>query len=887
MATTRSGASKRTPSRQNARQRGAGSKWGLPENIETMVPTKYHTLLFVGLILFSLLCFFGGVIFTGKYFATNDNISWLSFVPYLDKMDAAGQHPFWIPYIFSGMPAFASYLVTGNRWWDLSMTFLGSAEHIVGFANYWVTRVVFHYFIYGTGMYLLMRSKKAARSTSFFVSIAAMFSTWIIIYIMIGHNTKIGVLMTFPYIFLCLERLIKRWSLLYTGLLILAVHFMNEQAHPQTMFYGACAVGIYLLFEFIGTLMEKNRAEMIGVLRAGLMIAMAAGFAYGMGMDRYKAIAEYTPYSTRGSSAITGAKNGEKEDGGHGYDYATQYSFSPGEMLTYICPSAYGFGHVRYSDPDHPDQSQVISTYWGQMPFTDAAHYMGVAVLILGLFGGWMNRKNRFVLALMMIGLFGLVLSFGNTFPLLYNLFYNYFPNFNKFRAPSQSLVLLEFIFPLLAGFGIESLIAMHKAGDNPKVDKSLVWIGIGFVATCLLGLGWASISRSDYMTMLGSSQHMAQYPEQVKDFIYNMMQNDWLMSAFFGGATFAAMYMYARARITPITFKVVLLAILLFDLWRVDSRPMDPVTKEQAFSVFNKTDVDDFLDQDSTKYRIMDLTQQPDYPARQFHENVLGYSSTKMRIYQDLMDVTSKDGSNIESQTALDMLNTKYVVTFEQPGQEPAFRSKDRSEQGHPVVVYKNPKALPRAWFVNKVETAPKMKTLEMLRDNTFDPHDVAYVVNPLPARVDPVGYAASAPAAPTDSTHPAPAAGNGTVTIARWEPNSFSIDVNAPGPGSNFLVISEIYYPPSWKATIDGKPAEVYQTNYLLRGLIVPAGKHTVEMHYESAGFDSGRYTSLALNIVTILLIGVGVFMERRTRHRDEEDPVHNAPEILEDDV
>ncbi|MEP7218508.1 MAG: YfhO family protein, partial [Bacteroidota bacterium] len=343
-------------------------------------------------------------------------------------------------------------------------------------------------------------------------------------------------------------------------------------------------------------------------------------------------------------------------------------------------------------------------------------------------------------------------------------------------------------------------------------------------------------------------------------------------------------------ARITPITFKVVLLAILLFDLWRIDSRPMDPVTKEQAFAVFNKSDVDDFLNQDSTKYRIMDLTQQPAYPARQFHENVLGYSSTKMRIYQDLMDVTSKDGSGIESQTALEMLNTKYIVSFEQPGQEPVFRSKDRSEQGHPVVVYKNPKALPRAWFVNKVETAPKLKTLEMLRDNTFDPHDVAYVVNPLPSKVDPVGYAASAPAAPTDSTHPAPAAGsggNGTVAITRWEPNSFSLDVNAPGPGSNFLVISEIYYPPSWKATIDGKPAEVYQTNYLLRGLIVPAGKHTVEMHYESAGFDSGRYTSLALNIVTIVLIGLGIVMERRTRHRDEEDPVHNAPEILEDDV
>lgn len=82
---------------------------------------------------------------------------------------------------------------------------------------------------------------------------------------MIGHNTKIWALMAFPYVYLCLEKLIDKWSWLYAGLLILAVHIMWESTHLQTVFYGACALGIYLLFELISAIRNK------GVINQGLM----------------------------------------------------------------------------------------------------------------------------------------------------------------------------------------------------------------------------------------------------------------------------------------------------------------------------------------------------------------------------------------------------------------------------------------------------------------------------------------------------------------------------------------------------------------------------------------------------------------------------------------
>jgi len=895
MATSRS-----TPSRRTPPGRGTGSRprpradAGKSSPLAS-VPTRYHTPIFIGLILLSLLIFFGSVIFGGKFFATNDNISWLSFVPYLDAMDAKGQHPFWIPYIFSGMPAYGAYLVTGDRWWDLSMSILGGAEKTFAFGNFWLMRVILHYFIFGIGMYLLMRSKKAARSTSFFVSLAAMFSTWIIIYIMIGHNTKIAVLMTFPYIFLCLEKLLQRWSFLYAGLLILAVHIMVEAAHPQTAFYGGAAIGIYLLFELIGGAMDRSRSMMMGVLRAGALLVLAGALSYGMGLDRYQAIQEYTPYSTRGAAALQqdSTRVGADGDDGHGYQYATDWSFSPEEMITYVVPSYFGFGKVDYELPS--GSTQQIMTYWGQMPFTDAAHYMGIAVLILGLFGAWMNRKNRFVQALMVVGAFGLLLSFGKNFPVLYNLFYDYFPSFSKLRAPSQSLVLLEFIFPILAGFGIESLIAMHKSGDDPRADKSILTMTYAFGGFCLLGLIAVNVARSSYMSaVVESFQAKGQRDlAQLQDFIFSNMQTDWLFALFFGVGTLLLMYFYARGRVSPLTFKLALFAILIFDLWRVDYRPMgDAVPKEEAFAVFQPTDIDAFLQSDTTQFRILDLTAAgPNFPARQFHQHILGYHAAKMRSYQDLLDIAG-NGSVPTSPTAWSILNTKYIIA-QQPiaeGLTPVFQSRQKQ-----AMVFLNETAMPRAWFVNRVEVADPRTTLTRIRDNAFDPHEVAYVTEPLSATIEPVGYVPAIrradSAAPADSAVTSidmnslaqPNPGRGRVSITGWEPHSIRMDVEAPG--NNFLVISEIHYPPGWRATIDGKPADIIRTNYVLRGLVVPAGKHTIEMHYVAEGFDAARYTSLALNLVMFACIGYGAYRERR--RPEDADPEHDAAVIEEDDV
>lgn len=886
MATPRGAAPKRTATRTRQQSAQTIGPAGSPLS---GVESKYHTPIFIGMILLSLLIFFGSVIFGGELFVSNDFLSWESFRPYLAMMDDKGETPLWIPYIFSGLPGYAAYLVTGDRWWDLTMKLFYSSEHVFGIINYPVMRVVMHYFIYGVGMFLLMRSKKAARSTSFFVALAAIFSTWIIIYIMIGHNTKIMALMTFPYIFMCIERLIDRWSLLYAGLLALAIHILWESSHLQTAFYGGCAIGIYMLFELISALVTKEK--LMGVLRATGMIVVAGGLAYGMGLDRNLAVQEYLPYSTRGAAAIQTdpSQPAPAADGSHGYEYATGWSFSPEEMFTFLVPGYFGFGKVEYTSPGAAPQEAM--TYWGQMAFTDAAHYMGIAVLVLGIFGAWMNRKSRFIQGMIVIGAFGLVLSFGNNFPLLFDLFFNLVPGFNKFRAPSQSLILLEFVFPILAGFGIESLIALHKSGSNRQSEKSLLYAAMGFGAFTLIGLLGSTFLKSGYISsVVAAGKQASQYPE-LQEFVYGMMIQDWIIAGLVGVATLLLMHYYLKSRISPTFMKLGLLGLLIFDLWRVGYRPMTTQPAEIVQQVHAATDIDTFLKSDTSLYRIADYTEQgPNYPAYHLHQHVHGYHAAKLRNYQNLLDVAG-NGNQLTSPTAWNILNTKYIIA---PGPiaegvAPVFTSQQRQAQ-----VYLNTDAMPRAWLVNRVETADALTTLTKIRDGAFDPRDVAFVEQALAQPVEPTGYTAGAATPPVDTTAgdtlqaPAaatPSAGGGSVAVTRFEPLNITIDVDAPG--RNFLVVSEVHYPPSWRATIDGQPAEIIQTNYVMRGLVIPPGRHKVEMYYVSEGFETGKWASLGLNLLMFAAIAFGAIIERRRSVPQESDPVHDAPVIDEEDV
>ncbi|MFM8771984.1 MAG: YfhO family protein [Candidatus Kapaibacterium sp.] len=819
---------------------------------------KYGTYLAYGAIFLVVVAFFADALFGGKNFMSGgDNVAFYSFVPFLNAAKESGEFPLWMPYIFGGMPSLASFLAAGDRTWDFVGTTLFAIPRAMGDAtSNDTTRLVLWYIIYGWGVFTLARQKGLDKMVGVFSAIGAVMSTFVIVWIMIGHSTKPVSMATLPWLLLALERLRERFTLGNLFLLILPLIVLVSATHPQMMFYIGCALGLYMIVELIARLLTKS--GWMDVLKAGGGLAIAGLIALSTHADMFMATRHYTPESTRGSAPLVqSTKNNQDQSGGNDYDYATNWSFSPGEMYTFLVPNYYGFGNTTIkTSRSAPAQRAML--YWGQMPFTDAANYMGIAVLVFGLIGVWQYRKDPFVIFLTVLGAFSLLLSMGKNFPVLYNIFFDLVPAFNKFRAPSMALCLLQFSLPMLAGYGLTAVIGWGK-NSTAATRKAALWVFIGTVVMSAVVFAVAS-DENDYKDEVNrafTAKRNQAAPAEYLDIVYNEMHADSLAAMFYLVIVGGLIVLAARGALKPTVMVLLCIGLLTADLWRVDRRPYEPKKGSPEQNVFAATDVVQFLMSDNSVYRVCDLSQQvPDnWWAYHFIESVGGYSSAKMRVYQDMLDVAAPGAgrqpvpgnSMILNPFLWNLLNVKYVISDRQlfPGVAPAFQSQETG-----VLVYRNDDMLPRAWFVDSVRVeSDRRRLLESMRDGTFDARRTAYVEQTFNGMNG--------------------LSSDSTSTAQVTEKSNHKLGIKTTSSAPQLLVVSEVYYS-EWKATIDGKPVETVKTNFLLRGVPVPAGSHTVEFRFESPSFEQGRTISLAANGLT-LLIGIGGLLTWR-REREQ---------------
>ncbi len=816
-----------------------------------MIPERYLDAFYLTIIILSAFIFFFPAI-SGGGFAVFDNIASFSFDNYLANAEQQGEFPLWIPYIFSGMPSYASMLITGDRYWDIfPEIFFGFTAFFREIFNNDAARMACFYAIYGIGMYLFMRFKKHERYVAAFTAFAAMFSTWVITWVMIGHNTKPVVLSMLPFIFLLMEKLRIRFSLLYSFFLIIAVHIMMEAGHLQMIFYTILALGLYIIYELLYSLTKKE--SVAGILRSALLLIIAGSMAFIMSADRYLPTLEYTPYSTRGSAPLKQTDDTRvTESGGHGYDYATMWSYSPDELFTFLVPSYFGFGHMEY-------EGQSISTYWGQKESEDSPPYMGIIVFGLALIGFIAFRHKPFVQFLFVLSIFATLLSFGKNLPLLYDIFYHSIPSFNKFRAPSMSLVLVHFAVPILAGYGITSLLAWRNE-YNQLVKKWLYAIMITAAVFLVAGIIFSAAFQDTYIQSLSSSDYFSRLTQMygegsiagLKEFVFDNAVSDWITNGVLALVAAIAAFLFVKNKITKVTFFAFIAIILVFDLWRVDYRRMDVSEQNVTEAAFGKYEgLYNSLKADNDLFRIADFVANPsNVPAYFLLENINGYHAAKMRVYQDLLDFANPDeyaGStaHLFNPFLWNILNVKYIVLNQQLGQgmQPLYQ-----DQSLNAYVYMNPAALPRAFFVDTVETAEPMDILLHLKNGDFNPEEIAYIEESISEKIEPAGDQAS-------------------VKITEHKNQYIKIEVNATG--NNLLFVSEIYYPPSWEAYIDGKKTEIIKTNYAFRSVVVPEGKHTVELRYHSSSFETGRFLSILTNVLVVGGLIAGVYLRRKKKN------------------
>jgi Bacterial membrane protein YfhO len=174
---------------------------------------------------------------------------------------------------------------------------------------------------------------------------------------------------------------------------------------------------------------------------------------------------------------------------------------------------------------------------------------------------------------------------------------------------------------------------------------------------------------------------------------------------------------------------------------------------------------------------------------------------------------------------------NTRWQTAFESAG----------------VFVLQNLRALPRAWLVSEAEAVDGEEALRRIQGESshqFDPRRTAL----LEAKPNEL------PELPGGELTP-----ESQARITSYEPGRVQIETNAPK--ATVLVVSEIFYP-SWQAKVDGQPALILLTDYLLRGVSLPPGQHRVEMRYAAPAARAG----VIISGCAVALLSALFFYQRR---------------------
>ncbi|MCB0724845.1 MAG: YfhO family protein [Ignavibacteriae bacterium] len=809
---------------------------------------KYQDYIYIGIIVLAILIFFGDGIFGGKIFASPDNLSPYSFKTFLEDAKANGIFPLWLPYIFGGMPSLASLtmsLPASNNFF--SFIWDNIINGLAGDNLFKLT--VPYYFLFAISTYFYIRYKFKNNTIALFCALCGVLATGTIQLIIVGHHTKMMTFSFFPLILLTIDKTIDsgltnwRKYLIYLPVLAILMYMQLHFHHIQMLFYAYMMIAIYYGYTLIYKIIKKEKYMVM--VKAGLVLIAGGLIAVAMDANIILSVKEYNKYSIRGQANIEQLNNpATKNDSPLDYQYATNWSFSPGEVMTFILPYYYGFGNVEVN-------GQRANTYWGQMPFTDSPVYFGVIVFLLALVGIFMNfRKNVSAQALTIIVVFFLFLSFGRTWPIIFDLFFYHFPLFGSFRAPVMIHYFLDFAFLILAGYGFKSILdaAKDKVMQNKFKKLSFVLMGLAGLMFIISLIGFEGSYKESVATGPKASELKQQgYPPQQVDQYFNQqiapeayknVTADMRLHSILLLGVLIAAYFYTQKKLSPGIFGGIVIMLAVFDLWNISSKTLHWDNAQDKEQMFAKSDYVNFIltnDPDTYRYRTAEysggkLTTNNFLAFYRLHQ-FNGYQGAKIRNYQDAIDVAGDMNPIL-----LDVADVKYLITDkpleDTAGYVPVFQGTR--------LVYENKNYLPRAFFVDEYKIESGINILNAMKNGTFDPKTTALLEEDPGVQIQKPDSGAS-------------------ITMTDFEIQHIKYDVNATG--NNMLVFSEIYYPAGWNAYIDGQETKVYKTDYLFRSIVVPAGQHKVEFKFEPQSYATGKSVSLAANIFVVLLLIAGI--------------------------
>jgi hypothetical protein len=728
-----------------------------------------------------------------------------------------GSLPEWSPYLFGGIP-FVANTAHGDTFFPtflLRLAFGTDTGVSLSFAIFTCLCGIF--------AFLFLRSMRLGWGAAFVGGAAYMLGGAVVSLASPGHDGKLYVSALLPLALMFLYRAAARrdWTqYLYFGV---TVGFSLLSPHFQLTYYLLMAAGFFWLFMVF---FSDEKPVEVPWWRSALLFIMALGIGFALSAVQLLPFIEYIPYSPRGAGGERG-----------GYTYGTTFSMPPEELLGAVWPAFVG----------------ILDSYWGRNFFKLHSDYLGVTVLILATFAFFVRSHRRMMWFFVFLAVYGLLFSFGGHTP-FYAIPYAILPGISKTRAPGMMFFLPAFSAAVLCALGTQRIAEWGLKDGAPRRTPLYWWMGVLALAVVLAVSGGFKGLMNSLANMPPLGQDAAD-PRRADliDANYAAFTLDALRTLLFGAAAAGLVLLAWKRRWPADLVGLGLGAIVLADLWSVERHFVrwSPPARE----LFAADPVVQELKRDSSLYRVLPVNVYGDnYLHVHRIRSALGYHGNQLQDYNELLGGMGVY-QNIGNPNVMKLIGVKYLLlpsAQQVPGLTQIGAGPYRTWDGESAYLYRLEDALPYGYLVPQAVRVPDEQIVPTLIDPRFDPRRLALVPQGSDAGVESL------------SEMPEPLAAG--VTVREVREGLFRVSIPSPVSAPTYLVLAENWYP-SWSATVDGQDAPVLRAQNTLLSVALPAGAREVELVFRDRQYRVGAVVSL---LTAALVIGLGVFSERRNRRR-----------------
>ena len=772
------------------------------------------------LIFFGLSIVYFSPILEGKKIYQSDKVNFIGMSKEIkDHRSDYDEEPLWTNSMFGGMPAYQiSVVYSANLVKHIDKIFQGFLPRPAGLV-----------FLYLLGFYILLMSLKIDYRLAIVGAIAFAFSSYFFIILEAGHNTKahaIGYMS--PLLASVLMTMRGKW---FTGGILTALFtsLILNANHLQITYY------LIILFLVLGTVklieaIKENQFKYY--LKSVLVLLLAGVLGASTNITRVLTTYEYGEESMRGKSDLT--NDLDNKTSGLDKDYATAWSYGKAESFTLLIPNFYGGSSQGELGTDSetynaikqsPQSRKIIKQlplYWGEQPFTSGPVYAGAIVCFLFVMGLFM-LKGYMRWWVIITTILMLALGWGKNFMPLTEFFLEYFPGYNKFRAVSTTLVIVEFLLPF---FGFIALNKLLFDNNNDESYKSIKWSLIITGGLCLI----FALLPSIFFDFTGSSdeqlKNMGWPIDALQSDRRSLMTSDAWRSFIFVSLSALLLYLYLKNTLKKQYVILIIGLLIIGDMWTVNKRYLDNddfKSKRKVAEPFSPSVADQqILADKDPNFRVFNSAVNTfnDASTSYYHKSIGGYHGAKLKRYQELIDAHISQGN----MSVLNMLNTKYFIVSNQ----------------NQKIAQRNTGALGNAWFVKEVQfvTSADEELAALSNINTKNKAVINTHYSKMISQFDMDSLA--------------------SIILTDYKANHLTYTANCSR--EQLAIFSEIFYDKGWNAYLNGNLVPHFRANYLLRAMMIPSGSHKIEFKFEPSSFDTGENISFASSaILLILLLGV----------------------------